>query len=114
MSRSRKKIQGEGGGPDNNFFFFFFLSIKVFHRGPYDPSLRRGIASRRGSVHRGSYMCAHVLLYLLNELRKRDKCEACQAFYFFLPSKFNKFNMLDSIYHMILQLLKNHIFIMKT
>ena len=26
-------------------------------------------------------MSAHVLLTLLNELRKRDKCEACRAFY---------------------------------
>ena len=47
-------------------------------------------------------MSAHVLLNLLNELRKRD-------------NKFNKFNnmgaqMLDSIYHMTLRLLKNHIF----
>ena len=28
-------------------------------------------------------MSAHVLLILLNELWKRDKCEACQAFYLF-------------------------------
>ena len=27
-------------------------------------------------------MSAHVLLNLLNELRKRDKCEACGTFYF--------------------------------
>ena len=26
-------------------------------------------------------MSAHVLLNLLNELGKRDKCEACRAFY---------------------------------
>ena len=28
-------------------------------------------------------MSAHVLLNLLNVLRKRDKCEACQAIYLF-------------------------------
>ena len=30
-------------------------------------------------------MSAHVLLNLLNELGKRDKCEACRAFYRFSP-----------------------------
>ena len=28
-------------------------------------------------------MSAYVLLNLLNELRKKDKCETCQAFYLF-------------------------------
>ena len=28
-------------------------------------------------------MSAHVLLDLLNEMGKRDKCEACRAFYLF-------------------------------
>ena len=46
-------------------------------------------------------MSAHVLLNLLNELRKRDKMRGF---------KFNKLNntrawMLDSIYHMTLRLL---------
>ena len=31
-------------------------------------------------------MSAHVLLNLLNELGKRDKCEACQAFYLFFTT----------------------------
>ena len=30
-------------------------------------------------------MSAHVLLNLLNELGKRDKCEACRAFYLYFP-----------------------------
>ena len=29
-------------------------------------------------------MSAHVLLNLLNDLGKRDKCEACRAIYLFL------------------------------
>ena len=42
-------------------------------------------------VYRESYMSAHVLLNLLNELRKRDKmlgikCEACRAFYLFFAT----------------------------
>ena len=54
--------------------------------------------------YRGSYMSAHVLLNLLNELGKKEiKCEA-------LRYEFNKFNktrarMLDSIYHMTLRIL---------
>ena len=37
-------------------------------------------------IHRGSYMSAHVLLNLLNELGKRIKCEACRAFYLFFAT----------------------------
>ena len=36
-------------------------------------------------------MSAHVLLNLLNELRERDKWEACRAFYLFC-NEFDKFN----------------------
>ena len=62
------------------------------------------------SRDRGSYMSAHVLLNLLNELEKEIKCEACRAFYLFFGNEFNKFNnvrarMLDFIYHMTLRLL---------
>ena len=42
-------------------------------------------------------MSAHVLLNLLNTLRKRDKMRG----------------LLDSNYHMTLKILKNHIFSMK-
>ena len=56
-------------------------------------------------VHRGSYMSAHVLLNLLNELRKRDKMRGLPSILFLFRNEFNKFNntrarMLDSIYHM--------------
>ena len=49
-------------------------------------------------------MCAHVLLNLLNELRKRDKMQGLQSILSLFPNKFKKFNntrvgMLDSIYH---------------
>ena len=41
-------------------------------------------------LHRGSYMRAHVLLNVLNELGKSDKYEACRAFYpFFATSLIN-------------------------
>ena len=33
-------------------------------------------------------MSAYVLVNLLNELRKRDKCEACRAFYLFFATSF--------------------------
>ena len=59
-------------------------------------------------IYRGSYIRAHVLLNLLNELGEEIKCEACRAFYLFFRNEFNKFNntrarMLDSIYHMALR-----------
>ena len=65
-------------------------------------------------------MIAHVVLNLLNELRKRDKMQGLPSILSLFCNKFNKFNntgarMLDSIYHMTLKLFsKNHIFGMKT
>ena len=60
-------------------------------------------------------MSAPVLLNLLNELGKRDKMRGLPSIISIFRNKFNKFNntavlMLDSIYHMTLILLKNHIF----
>ena len=50
-------------------------------------------------------MSAHVLLDLLNELRKRDKMRGLPSILSLFRNEFNKFNntkarMLDSIYHM--------------
>ena len=58
-------------------------------------------------IHRGSYMSAHVLLNLLNELGKRDKIRGLPSILSIFRNKFNKFNntrarMLDSIFHMTL------------
>ena len=56
-------------------------------------------------LNRGSYMSAHVLLNLLNELRKREKMRGLPSILSLFRNEFNKFNntrarMLDSIYHM--------------
>ena len=32
-------------------------------------------------------MCAYILLNILNESGKRDKCEACRAFNFFFATR---------------------------
>ena len=50
-------------------------------------------------------MSAHVLLILLNELRKRDKMQGLPSILSLFCNEFDKFNktrarMLDSIYHM--------------
>ena len=37
-------------------------------------------------------MSAHVLLNLLNELRKRDKMQSLPSILFFFCNEFNKFN----------------------
>ena len=55
--------------------------------------------------YRGSYISAHVLLDLLNELGKRDKMRGLQSILSLFRNEFNKFNntrarILDSIYHM--------------
>ena len=54
-------------------------------------------------------MSAHVLLNLLNELRKRDKMRGLPIILSIFRNKFNNFNntgtrMLDSIYHLTLKL----------
>ena len=64
-------------------------------------------------------MSVHVLLNLLNELRKRDKMRGLPSILSLFRNEFNKSNnagarMLDSIYHMILKLLLNRIFGVKT
>ena len=56
-------------------------------------------------IHSGSYMSAHVLLKLLNELGKRDKMRGLPSILSLFRNEFNEFNntrarMLDSIYHM--------------
>ena len=61
-------------------------------------------------INRGSYMSAHVLLNLLNELGTRDKMRGLPSILSLFRNEFNKFNntrarMLDSIYHMTLRLL---------
>ena len=60
---------------------------------------------QRSNINRGSYMCAHVLLNLLNELGKRDKMRGLPSILSLFRNEFNKFNktrarMLDFIYHM--------------
>ena len=55
-------------------------------------------------------MSAHVLLNLLNELRKRDKMRGLPSILSLFRNEFNNFNntrarMLGSIYHMTLKLL---------
>ena len=64
-------------------------------------------------------MSAHVLLILLNELWKRDKMCGLPSILSLFRNKCDKFNntgerMLDSIYHMTKNLLKNHIIGVKT
>ena len=61
-------------------------------------------------VYRGSYMSAHVLLKLLNELGKRNKMRGLPSILSLFRNEFYKFNntrarMLDSIYHITLRLL---------
>ena len=56
-------------------------------------------------IYRGSYMSAHVLLNLLNELGKIYKMRGLPSILSLFRNEFNKFNntrarMLDSIYHM--------------
>ena len=64
-------------------------------------------------------MSAHVLLNLLNGLRKRDKMRGFLSILSLFRNKFNKINntgaqIMDSTYHLTLKLLKNRILDEKT
>ena len=66
-----------------------------------------------------SYTSAHVLLTLLNELRKRDKMQGWPSILSLFRNEFNKFNntgtrMLDSFFQMTLKSIKTRIFGVKT
>ena len=70
----------------------------------------RFMCLNNNGINRGSYMSAHVLLNLLNELGKRHKMRGLPSILSLFRSEFNKFNntrarMLDSIYHMTLRYL---------
>ena len=61
-------------------------------------------------INKGSYMSAHVLLNLLNELGKRNKMRGLPSILSLFRNELKKFNktrarMLDSIYHIALRLL---------
>ena len=65
-------------------------------------------------IYRGSYLSAHVLLNLLNELGKRDKMRGSPSILSLFRNEFNKFNYsrarrLDSIYH-VTNTLKSYFF----
>ena len=55
-------------------------------------------------------MSVHVLLNLLNELRKRDEMQGLPSILSLFCNRFNKLKqearMLDSLYHMAFKLLK--------
>ena len=58
-------------------------------------------------------MSAHILLNLLNKLRKRDKMRGLPSILALFRNKFNKYNytgarMLNSIYHLTLNILKSY------
>ena len=63
-------------------------------------------------LDKASYLSAHALLNLFNELRRRDKMRGLPSILSLFHNKFNKFNntiarMLNSIYYMTLGLLWN-------
>ena len=64
-------------------------------------------------------MSAHVLLNLLKELGKSDQKRGLPSILLLFRNEFNKFNntgagISDSIYHMILKLLKIAFFVRKS
>ena len=93
-----------------------FIALNLFHFERNVASVSRRCCQSHTEIfisdiiHRGSYMSAHVLLNLLNELGKRDKMRGLPSILSLFRNEFNKFNntrerMLDSIYRMTLRYL---------
>ena len=109
-----------------SIFYFKGLSVKWCISFPYESSYLSKqcghwykaafhlglLCLPKSRKNRGSYMSAHALLNLLNELGKRDKMRGLPSILSLFRNAFNKFNntrarMLDSIYHMT-NTLKSH------
>ena len=100
-----------------DIFFTLFKHVPIKSLVPLSGPTFKGLVNSLMSsltiykeLNRGSYMSAHVLLNLLNKLRKRDKMRGLPSILSLFLNEFNKFNntrarMLDSIYHMTLRLL---------
>ena len=58
----------------------------------YSLQVIRVVQVRKHVLYRGSYMSAHVLLNLLNELGKRDKMRGLPSILSVFRNEFNKFN----------------------
>ena len=75
------------------------------------PGLRKelvcGIYYLLNALYRGSYVSAHVLLNLLNELGKRDKMRGFRAFYLFFATSLINSIIQEHEYHMT-NTLKSH------
>ena len=90
-----------------------YIPLKRLMCSPLTETQFLVLKSRLGmQINRGSYMSAHVLLNLLNELGKRDIMRGLPSILSLFRNEFNKFNntrarMLNSIYHMT-NTLKSH------
>ena len=77
--------------------------------------LSGGLTYIKPRICRGSYIRAHVLSKLLNELGKRDQLQGLSSILSLFRNEFNKLHktgerLLDSIYHMTIICLCNLIF----
>ena len=66
-----------------SFIFCTFQMLYTFNK----KEIKEG-----SELYRGSYMSAHVLLILLNELGKRDKMRGLPSILSLFRNEFNKFN----------------------
>ena len=87
-----------------------YLDVKIISSYQTSSPSATGVHSFAHCLYRGSYMSAHVLLNLLNELGKIDNMRGLPSILSLFRNEFNKFNktrarMLDSIYHMTLTIL---------
>ena len=80
-----------------SILYVCYISFLVFPRKRETEKSRKCNSYIQGrqeiiSLNRGSYMSAHVLFNLLNELGKRDKMRGLPSILSLFRNEFNKFN----------------------
>ena len=76
-------------GPNSAIFIVFLVAP------PIDQGSFISLCNLKHNEYRGSYISAHVLLNLLNELGKRNKMRGLPSILSLFCNKFNKFNKIQ-------------------
>ena len=100
--------------PDHTNLLFTIVQVSIFSLPVQDLHYWNVLGFIHSQlIYRGSYMSAHVLLNLLNELGKRDKMRGLPSILSLFRNEFNKFNktralMLDYLSYNIKITMESH------
>ena len=119
FSSNTYRVVVNGHGTHDGDAYRVVQIIKVCNVLPGRKLIQFSQGNRLSLLDRGSNMSIHVLLNILNDLRKKIRCEALPSIVSISHNEFNTFSntgarMKDSIYSMTLQTRLNRDFRIKT